>query len=48
MVVSSGKEEIGSGEPETGRRVGRAIGETAARVNATISHFVSKKQWLIK
>jgi hypothetical protein len=48
MVVSSGKEEIGSGEPETGRRVGRAIGETAARVNATGAQFSSTEQRLIK
>jgi len=34
MVVSSGKEEIGSGDRQAGRRVGRAIGESAAHVNA--------------
>jgi hypothetical protein len=34
MVVSSGIEEIGSGVPETGRRVGRAIGESLRPVNA--------------
>jgi hypothetical protein len=48
MVVSSGIEEIGSGAPETGRRVGRAIGETGRRVNANDPQKLSQNQRLIK
>jgi hypothetical protein len=48
MVVSSGNEEIGSGDRRAGHRVGRAIGESWPRVNAHAPQKPKQKQTFAK